>query len=280
MVRVRRGVKRVIAVVIPARNEAASIETLLGQVLRTSVGLIIPVLNGCEDMTAELIRRITDKRIRPISFREPLGYDVPRIAGAQAALEEGADLVLFVDADLTGPVAGTLMQLADGVRRKGFDLALTDCYTDTPIPYRQSAARDVYQARRQLNQRLGREDLGAAIPSHGPAAVTARLLKAVPLASVGVPPLMQTYALLAGLKGGVAAQIPHKRLGSAAREKEHRLKIAQTIIGDCHQGCSLVEGRPFDRQGFVGYHAQRRFDLVGLEEPQPAALSEAFSEAT
>ncbi len=266
------------AVVIPARDEAARIGGVLRQVLRLPVDLIIPVLNGCRDMTYQVVRRFGDKRIRPLRFREPLGYDVPRIAGARAALEAGAEAVLFVDADLTGPLVGPMLSLVDRVRH-GLDLALADCYTDTPTPQRRSAALQVYQARVRLNEALGRADLGPAIPSHGPAAVSRRLLETVPAASIGVPPLMQAHAVCAGLNVGSGAAIPHKELGSAPRDREHRLRIAETIIGDCLMGACLAGGRPLDREGHEGYHPRRRFDLLGLLPPEVAGADRTAEEA-
>jgi len=256
------------AVVLPARNEAGRIGSVLRQVLATQAGLIIPVLNGCQDMTAEVVRRTGDARVRPIHFKEALGFDVPRIAGARAALEAGAGAVLFVDADLAGKLQSRLQILVERVRRGASDLALSDCYAGTPIPFRQSAARSVYAARVRLNEALDRRDLGAAIPSHGPCAVSRRLLESLPQASVGVPPLMQAQAVRAGLRVEVGACIPHKELGSAGREREHRLKVAETIIGDCLMGICVAEGRAPDREGHTGYHTERRFDILGLEPPE------------
>lgn len=256
-----------LAVVIPAKDEAAAISGLLRDSLRLGAELVVPVLNGCTDMTAEIVRRNGDRRVRPVQFKEPLGYDVPRIAGARAALAAGASTILFVDGDLTGPLFGRLLELVESVRRGRLDLSLADCYVATEVPHRESAARDVYQARLGLNEALGRPDLGAAIPSHGPSVVSRRLLEQIPLATLGVPPLMQAHAIKAGLRVGLGTGMPHRELGSASRDRTHRLKIAQTIIGDCLQAVCFAEGRPADRQGQVGYHAERRFDLVGVEAP-------------
>lgn len=255
-----------LAVVIPARNEAACIQDVLRAVLRLPVGLVIPVLNGCTDATGDLVGRTGDRRVRPLKFQEALGYDVPRIAGARAAAEQGARAVMFVDGDLSGRLEGGLYQLFNAAR-KGLDLALADCYTGTAIPYRNSTARAVYESRLALNRALRRSDLGAAIPSHGPAAVSLRLLETVPLATVGVPPLMLAHALQAGLDVGIGAHIPHGDLGSARRDREHRQRIAETIIGDCLEGLCLAEGRAPDRKGHMGYHGERRFELVGLKPP-------------
>jgi hypothetical protein len=201
---------------------------------------------------------------------------VPRIAGARAALEAGAKAVLFVDGDLEGPIQGRLAILGAQAKRGGLDLALSDCYTGTPVPSRQSLAREVYSHRVALNQALHRSDLGAAIPSHGPVAVSRRLLETIPLSSLGVPPLMQAHAVLSGLNVGVGVCIAHAELGSAKRDREHRQRVAETIIGDCLQAICIAEGRPADRQGHVGYHSSRRFDLLGLTPPEgtPAAVGE------
>lgn len=265
-----------LAVVIPARNEAARMQPVLRTALRLPADLVIPVLNGCTDMSAEIVRRVGDKRIRPLHFKEPLGFDVPRIAGAQAALDAGARWVIFLDADLTGPLESRLAILAEQVKRGRGDLLLSDCYAGTPIPFRDSAAKQVYDARIALNEALGRPDLGAAIPSHGPVAVTRRLLETVPTATIGVPPLMQANAVVSGLRVDMGVCIPHKDLGSAQRDKQHRLQIAQTIIGDCLQAMCLAQRRPPDREGHLGYHPQRRFDLLGLRPPEglPAAPTE------
>lgn len=257
-----------LAVVIPARNEAARIQGVMRAVLKIPADLVIPVLNGCTDMTQAMVRRISDPRVRPVHFAEPLGLDVPRIAGAQAALEAGAKGVLFVDGDLDGQIQGRLTILVAQVKKHGMDLALSDCYAGTPVPVRQSLARQVYMQRVALNEALERPDLGAAIPSHGPIAVSRRLLETIPLSSLGVPPLMQVHAVQAGLRVGVGVCIPHQDLGSTKRDQEHRQRVAETIIGDCLQARAVAEGREGDRQGHIGYHRERRFDLVGLESPE------------
>jgi len=255
-----------LAVVIPAKDEAGRIGETLRNVLRISAGLIVPVINGSTDGTEEVVKRTIDRRIRPLIFSDALGYDVPRIAGAEVARKANALAVLFVDGDLSGRIEACMTSLADRVRR-GADLALCDCYEGTEIPTGDSAASRVYHARTLLNRALGRRDLGAAIPSHGPVAVSRRLLETVTAVSIGVPPLMQAEAILAGLRVEVAARIPHVLLGSAKRDRDHRLAISETIIGDCLQGICLAQGEPPDRQGHQGYHTARRFDLLGLRAP-------------
>lgn len=261
------------AVVLPAKDEAARIGPLLQQLLRLPVGLIIPVINGCTDMTEGIVGRVEDPRVKPLFFGEPLGYDVPRIVGALYAQQRGARAVVFVDADLSGKLDGLLVRLAQAVTEDKYDLALTDCYADTPIPYRESAAKRVYEGRVQFNQALGRPDLGPAIPSHGPAAVSRRLIRDLDPALLGVPPLCQAVAVKRGLRVGVAGRLPHRSLGSASRPVEHQLKIAETILGDCRAGATWAKtGRP-DRGGHDGYHSARRFDLTGYEAPERSLMT-------
>ncbi|HLO02433.1 MAG TPA: glycosyltransferase [Symbiobacteriaceae bacterium] len=258
------------AVVLPAKDEAARIGPLLQQVLRLPVGLIIPVINGSNDMTEGIVGRVEDPRVRSLYFAEPLGYDVPRIVGALYARQRGARAVLFVDADLTGKLDGLLIRLAQAVTEDKLDLALTDCYAETPVPFRESAAKRVYEGRVALNEALGRPDLGPAIPSHGPVAISRRLLQELDPALLGVPPLCQAVAVKRGLRVGVAGRLPHRALGSAPRPVEHQLKIAETILGDCRAGTNWAKnGRP-DREGHDGYHSERRFDLTGYEAPERA----------
>jgi len=258
-----------LAVVIPVRNEAQGLNNVLRMALALQAAHIIPVLNGCTDMSPEIVARMPDRRLTPLHFPDPLGYDVPRIAGAQLALKRGALGVLFLDGDLTGHLNAVLHNLTARVKA-GADLALTDCYAGTAIPFRDSAARSVYQARLALNAALGRPDLGPAIPSHGPVAVSRRLLETVPLASLGVPPLMQAHACRAGLRVEVGARVPHQELGSARRGREHGLRIAETILGDCEMGRRLAQDERPDRGGHLGYHPERRFDLVGVTPPEEA----------
>lgn len=268
------------AVVLPAKDEAARIGPLLQQLLRLPVGLIIPVINGSTDMTEGIVGRFEDPRVKSLYFAESLGYDVPRIAGALYAQQRGARAVLFVDADLTGKIDGLVVRLAQAVTEDRLDLALTDCYAETPIPYRESAAKRVYDGRVRLNEALRRPDLGPAIPSHGPSAVSRRLLRELDPALLGVPPLCQAVAVRRGLQVGVAARLPHRALGSAQRPVEHQLKIADTILGDCCAGVNWVrDGRP-ERDGFEGYHPERRFDLVGLGAPERLLRSPSRTRAT
>lgn len=259
-----------LAVVIPVRNEAQGLGNVLRMALALQAGWVIPVLNGCTDMSDEIVARHPDRRLAPLHFREPLGYDVPRIAGARHALELGALAVLFLDGDLTGHLDSVLHNLAARAKA-GADLALVDCYAGTATPYRDSAAAGVYQARLALNGALDRPDLGPAIPSHGPVVVSRRLLETVPHGTLGIPPLMQAHACRAGLRVEVGARVPHKELGSSRRGREHGLRIAETILGDCEMGRRLAQGERPDRAGHVGYHHERRFDLVGVAPPEAPA---------
>lgn len=258
-----------LCVVIPAYNEEARIGGIMAQVLRLQVDLVVPVVNGCTDRTLEIVQEMPDSRIWPLYYPEPLGLDVPRCAGARLALQKGAQAVLFVDGDLAGDLGASLWELLVAIRHGGADLALTDCYHNTDRPRRGSMAGRVYATRLELNRVLGRPDLGPALPSHGPSAVSRRLLEQVPLWSLGMPPLLHALAIGQGLRAEVATRIPHRSLGSAPRLPAYRKRVAHTILGDCHAAMAAARGRPLTREDgqerLEDLHLERRWDLLGLQ---------------
>lgn len=88
-----------VAVVVPARNEAAHI----GDVLRAMpdyVDCIIVVDDGSLDETAEVAAAVGDPRVRVLRRRaDPHGVGAAMVDGFRAALREEADLVVKVDGD-------------------------------------------------------------------------------------------------------------------------------------------------------------------------------------
>lgn len=88
-----------IGVVIPARNEALSIQKVIGELraLRTDKGPLINIIvvcdNGSDDLTAELARQAGSQ----VVYEPRPGYGRACLC-ALAALEE-TDIILFIDAD-------------------------------------------------------------------------------------------------------------------------------------------------------------------------------------
>lgn len=251
-------------VIIPAKNEEKSILAVLTTVLRLPISYIILVLNGCTDRTLELARSIPDARIHILYFSDPLGIDVPRAVGALYARHLGVKGILFVDGDMSGDIYSNLLQLQASIE-SGIDVALTNCYPY--IPHRQKLANLVLKFRSKLNRELDLfKSLGLATPTHGPHALSKHALETLPIESIAIPPLTLYWAKEIGLTIKVATSIPHEALHSPRKHRNHARLIAHTIIGDCLMGLALCQNIPFTRSlgkhNLLGYHPERRFDLL------------------
>lgn len=83
-----------VAVIIPARNEAAALEQVLREIPRRHIQEVVVVDNGSTDATADVARQ---GGARVVS--EPVaGYGRACLAGL-AALDEAIDIVVFMDGD-------------------------------------------------------------------------------------------------------------------------------------------------------------------------------------
>lgn len=256
----------VLCAVIPVQNEADRLEAVLQNILALPVDLVLPVVNGSRDGSREIIGFHPQKDlIKPIYFEEPLGIDVPRAVGALHAHHLGADAVLFVDGDMAGNIRPALRKLLQAVGN-GVDLSLVDCYPTLDQEQATPVVRELVELRKQLNRSLGLADLDAASPSHGPHAVSRRLLDSIPFRELGVPPVALVLAVRQGLTVGVAASIPHCELGSPDRGPQHARLIAKTIIGDHLEAFCVLNDKKRSRRRdgvtFDGYHHTRRWDLL------------------
>ncbi|SDG76721.1 glycosyltransferase [Desulfosporosinus hippei] len=250
--------------IIPAQNEEKSILAALTTILRLPISHIILVLNGCTDRTFELVRSIPDARIHTLYFSDSLGIDIPRAIGALYALHLGVKGALFVDGDMSGDIYENLVKLLDSIE-SGVDVALTNCYPY--IPHRQKLANLVLRFRAKLNRELDLfKSLGLATPTHGPHALSQRALSTLPPEAIAIPPLTLYWAQKNSLTVKVATSIPHEALHSPRKHRRHARLIAETIIGDCLMGLSLVKNEPPSRSlgkhTLLGYHPERRFDLL------------------
>jgi len=252
------------AAIIPAKNEEKSILAALTTILRLPISHIILVLNGCTDQTFALVRSIPDARIHILYFSDPLGIDIPRAIGALYARHLGVKGALFVDGDMSGDIYVNLVHLLTSVE-SGIDVALTNCYPY--IPHRQKLANLVLKFRAKLNRELDLfKGLGLATPTHGPHALSARALETLPLEAIAIPPLTLYWSKKNSLTIKVSTSIPHEALHSPRKHRRHARLIAETIIGDCLMGLSLVQNelpsRLLGKHNLLGYHPERRFDLL------------------
>ncbi|MCR4398564.1 MAG: glycosyltransferase family 2 protein, partial [Firmicutes bacterium] len=178
---------------------------------------------------------------------------------------------LFLDGDTGGPVGPFLADLAAAVLTGKLDLALSGCFREDPGG--RSLASETARARESLNRRLGLWGaIGQASPSHGPFACSARLARCARARDFAVPPLVLVRAAAAGMAVGVGARFPHALLGSPYRGPEHARLTAETIIGDCAEAISVVDGRRPSRhiwgREYQGLNPYRRFDVLDELEAQ------------
>lgn len=251
--------------VVPAKNEAGRAAAVLRKLAALPIARIIFIANGCRDTTVCEVLRLQIPNLQFVYFREALGIDVPRAVGAKLALNGGCDIALFVDGDMTGAFDNELETLLRTMLKNKLDLGLTDCY---PLPPRHiERCNPVFHWRLELNRALHLEkEIHLATPSHGPHAVSRRLLETVPLHELAIPPVALALARKHALKIGIATVIAHHRLGSAVKGPLHSEKIIDTIVGDCIEALAVSQGNPRSRvwqdRQYVGYHAARRFDIL------------------
>jgi len=190
---------------------------------------------------------------------------VPRAVGAKLAYAAGADYTLFVDGDMVGEISCELKILLDNTIKYDLDLALTDCYPDKKAA--TNLQGPLFYWRYFLNQELGLlEKIKISTPSHGPHVISHRILSNIPWEDLAVPPTLLVHAVRKNFRTGIAVAIPHIQLGSSLKNQTHSQLITETIIGDClealHMARSQPRSRHFNGKLYLGYHSQRRFDLL------------------
>jgi glycosyltransferase involved in cell wall biosynthesis len=256
-----------ITIVIPAKNEAGRITTVLQNVATLPIDHIILIVNGTTDTTFQEVLELPIDKLQLIYFHECLGIDVPRAIGAKIAYSLGSDVILFVDGDMVGTFNENLVELIEGIQLKHLDMALTNCYPSPPRHIERY--NPTFQWRSNVTKELGLDKkLGLATPAHGPHAVSRRCLETIPLHEFAIPPVTLALARLNKLRIDVATTIPHYRLGSSVKNYIHSNKIIDTIVGDCLEAVAAFHGKPRTRQWqnktYSGYNASRRFDLLDL----------------
>lgn len=254
-----------ISVVVPAKNEAGRISTVLRNLSLLPVDHIILVINGSQDTTLQEALDMRNPKLQLLYFEAALGIDVPRAIGAKVAHAIGSDTVLFVDGDMVGTFNENLIELINNISLRHLDLALTNCYPAEPRHIERY--NPTFHWRQTLNKELGLfKKVGLSTPAHGPHAVSRRFLETIPFRELAIPPVVMALARMNRLKIDVATTLPHYRLGSSIKNHVHANKIIDTIVGDCLEALSVFKGEERTRQwqgkNYIGYHSERRIDFI------------------
>ncbi|WP_213973797.1 glycosyltransferase family 2 protein [Tepidanaerobacter acetatoxydans] len=251
--------------VVPAKNEQGRIGKVLTLLQQTSVEKIVVVVNGSQDDTMQEIKALNMKNVEILYFAQELGIDIPRAIGAYQAYTGGAACVVFVDGDLVGNIRIQINELIYAITTNMTDLAMTDCYPE--LNYSSTLAEQTLFFRTLLNLNLGFYDkIGVATPSHGPHAVSRKLLELIDFRDFAVPPVVLAFAVRQKLSVDVPTKLPQKQLGSKIRNYFHAKKIADTIIGDTIEAINYFSDKPRTRcylnKEYQGYNPFRRFDIL------------------
>lgn len=253
-------------IIIPCLNESKYIEKVIRACEESIADGVIIVENGSDDGSLELIKNNLSDKIEIIFVNIPLGHDIPKALGLHYALAEGGEYFIFFDGDMTGMTSediNTMFKALEG----GVDLALTDCYCDGNLP--EGLASYVLEFRRMLNNELNIfSKIKHASPSHGPVGVSKKLAEEIPDDYLGIPPLLLQYAAENNYNVDIGLSKLHGELGSSERTEKHRLKMAETIVGDTLYALrstnNNIANRKYDGIEYTGFHENRRFDVLDM----------------
>lgn len=227
-----------VSIIIPAMNEAATLPAVLKEAGRVHpCSETIVVANGCSDGTPELAAKWGAKLI---VYSEPLGHDVGRRVGAEAAQGE---VLLFIDADMVIP-ARELRIFVDAVLSSGVDVALNR-YSG---PRKTKEAHPVVVAKHVLNSLLSRPDLSGSSMTAVPHALSRRGLEMIGVDALEIPPLAHAKAITRGLKVQAVHNIPVGRLNPVRYKRQDPL--TPLVAGDHLEAIHWIISEFGPRGGF------------------------------
>lgn len=215
-----------LSVIIPAQNEDATIGQVIKEAQLLAPNEIIVIINGSSDRTEAIAR---EQGAVTITFQEPLGTDVGRAIGANAAQSE---ILLFLDGDFVIPYVD-LMPFVEAASTC-CDLAVNQLnqHLRMRMPPGMVTALKV-----ALNIALGREDLENASLVNVPFAMNREALEVIHWTHLQCPPKAYARGLLGGLRCLPAHRVEVDRLNRYRHGKhdlagERYSQSAQQIIGD------------------------------------------------
>lgn len=240
-----------VSVIIPAMNEQKTIRAVIREARRVHPHTeVIVVENGSNDRTA---KKAAAAGARVLSFPEPLGHDVGRRIGAEAA---SGQILLFLDGDIVIP----FVRLRPFIQAicAGADVALNDYHG----PVNGTPVHPVVDAKHVLNILSNRADLGGASMTGIPHAISQRALKKIGLKSLDKPPLFQAMSIASGLRVVTVYGIAVGRMNAIRKKQNGKDPLVDVIIQDHLDAIAWLTSNLGTRAGFTDLERKRIRDEV------------------
>ncbi|MBY9078690.1 glycosyltransferase [Paenibacillus sp. HN-1] len=243
------GKESLVSVIIPAMNEESTIAKVVTEAQRVAPRCeVIVVVNGSSDHTADIAAA---SGARVLVYLEPLGHDVGRSVGAEAAK---GDILLFTDGDIVIS-AKRLSPFVKAVGH-GIDIALNR-YSGA---LKKRRPHPVVLSKHALNLLLGRPDLHGCSMTTVPHALSRRALETLGTGMLSCPPAAQARAVLEGLRVEAVHLVPVGRMNAIRRRKGGRDPLADIIVSDHLQAAAILLERLGERAGYPD--GRRRREMV------------------
>ncbi len=226
--------------IVPVKNEAANIKVVVTR-LRAHVPEVCVISNGSMDGTTEAASQLG---VRVRKFDEPLGHDVGRAVGC---ITIPARRYLFTDGDF--PISQ--QDLRPFLRpRPRADVALNRIDSVIPLEKQMDAVSVV---KRFVNIALERPDLGSASLTAVPHSIHRRVLDAIGMESLAVPPVAHVKAVLSGFLVRTVHPVDvvtPNRIRADLHGQEQGRPIEKMILGDHVEAISYLLARRGARGGY------------------------------
>lgn len=236
----QNGAAPYVSVIIPVMNERRTIGRIVREALRVHPHAeVIVVANGSRDGSAGIAAR---NGAKVIEYAEPLGHDVGRSVGANAARGQ---VLLFIDGDMIIPAA-KLKPFVHAVLQDGVDVALND-YSG---PIDKPVVHSVVLAKHALNAMLGRPELNGTSMTAVPHAISRRALDTVGAEALAVPPLAHARAVKLGLNVRAVKHVNVGKLNLPRTKRERTNPLETLIVGDHLEAIEWVTQQSGARGGY------------------------------
>ncbi|MDO7907000.1 glycosyltransferase [Paenibacillus sp. JX-17] len=243
----------VVSVIIPAMNERRTIGRAVREARRIHPFVeVIVVDNGSSDGTA---RTAQAAGARVLTYPEPLGHDVGRRVGAEAA---SGRILLFLDGDMAVP-SYELIPFIRAVMA-GTDVALNE-YSG---PVKAKEVHPVVEAKHVLNTMLERPDLQGTSMTAVPHAISRRALEILGFEVLEKPPLAHAKAVVSGLAVRAVHAVEVNRLNRLRRKSGEEDPLAAVVINDHLEAIQWLTRELGPRAGHTDLHRDRHLSEVSL----------------